>query len=206
MNDEASVIQWLPQGSSIWVAVMLGFVPALVGGVKRRSMTHWYIYGLVCALVAWPLVMLPTIHALVLRRRNATPEQIGHQRRADALALLAEDSVQSYPSWIAELSRRSPAGVDGRYYAYKHLGAGEALALVRQASSNDRAVAYYHGAVHLGFVPKRHRWIADALDDGVSLTAIVEKVEAGWIFRQRARYVGTRIILLSEPSFAFRKR
>lgn len=198
MNDEAIVIHLLLQNPPIWVAFMLGFVPALVAGVKQRPKTRWYLYGLLCALVAWPLVTLPTIHALLLRRRNDAPE--GQRRRADALALLKEASVRSYPSWIAELSSESRAGVDRRHYAYRNLRPGEALALVREPfnASNDYAVAYYHRAVHLGFVPKRHRWIAEALDDGLSLTAIVENIKFNWIFRQRASFVGTRIIVLSD--------
>jgi hypothetical protein len=200
MNDEAIVIQLLLQNSPIWVAFMLGFVPALVAGVKQRPKTRWYLYGLLCALVAWPLVMLPTIHALLLRRRNDAPEPIGQRRRADALALLKEASVRSYPSWIAELGSKSRAGADRHHYAYRNLRPGEALELVREPfnASNDHAVAYYHRAVRLGFVPKRHQWIAEALDDGLSLTAIVENVKFNWIFRRRASFVGTRIIVLSD--------
>jgi hypothetical protein len=120
------------------------------------------------------------------------------QRRADALALLAESSVRSYPSWIAHLERKSPAGIDRRKYAYEHVGPGEALELVREPAnqSDHHAVAYYHRGVHLGYVPKRHRWIADALDDGLRLAVITEKVKTGWIFRRRAKFVGTRILVL----------
>ena len=200
MNNEAIVIQLLLQNSPIWVAFMLGFVPALVASVKQRPKTRWYLYGLLCALVAWPLVMLPTIHALLLRRRIDAPEPMGQRRRADALALLKEASVRSYPSWIAELGSKSRAGADRHHYAYRNLRPGEALELVREPfnASDDHAVAYYHRAVRLGFVPKRHRWIAEALDDGLSLTAIVENVKFNWIFRRRARFVGTRIIVLSD--------
>jgi hypothetical protein len=121
------------------------------------------------------------------------------RRRADALALIAEDSVRSYPSWISELSRKSPDGVDRRRYAYQHLGAGEALEFVRgpNNSTSDHAVSYYHRAVHLGYVPKQHHWIADALDDGLRLAVIVENVKPGWLLR-RAKFVGTRIIVLSD--------
>jgi hypothetical protein len=106
--------------------------------------------------------------------------------------------VQSYRSWITELNRKYSDGVDRRRYAYEHLGAGEALALVRERtdSRSDRAVSYYHRAVHLGYVPKKHHWIADALDDGLRLAVIVEKVKLGWFFRRRAKFVGTRIIVL----------
>ena len=117
-----------------------------------------------------------------------------------ALALLAEDSVRSYPSWIAELRRKSTAGVDRRHYAYEHLGPGEPLELIRGPTnpSNDHAVAYYHRGVHLGYVPRRHRWIAEALDDGLHLMVLVENVKPGWIFRRRAKFIGTRIIVFSD--------
>ncbi len=196
--NETIVIQWLLQNWPIWMALILAFLPSLIAGVKRRSKTRWYVYGLVCALVAWPLVTLPAIHALLLRR--PADGAIDHQRRrADALALIAEDSVRSYPSWIAELRRKLPNGMDCRRYAYKHFGPGEALELVRgpDKSNSDHAVLYYHHAVHLGYVPKQHSWIAEALDDGLSLAVIVESVKLSWLFR-RATFVGTRIIVLSD--------
>jgi HIRAN domain len=144
------------------------------------------------------IVALETTNALPVRP-HGMPEKIRlRQRRADALALLAESSVRSYPSWIADLARKSPAGIDRRKYVYEHVGPGEALELVREPAnrSDDHAVAYYHRGVHLGYVPKRHRWIAEALDDGLRLAAIAEKVKTGWIFRWRAKFVGTRIIVL----------
>ena len=199
MNEP--IVVWLLQNSAIWVAPIVGFVPALIAGVKRRPKTRWYLYGLASALLAWPLVALPTIHVLLLRPRNGVPERVSQERRrADALALLAEESVRSHPSWVAELRRKSPAGIDRRHYAYQHLAPGEPLELVRKPTnpSSDRAVAYYHRAIHLGYVPKRHRWIAEALDDGLRLAVIVENVELGWIFRRRAKHVATRIIILSD--------
>ena len=197
--NEAIVIQWLQHNWLIWIAFILGLIPALIAEVKGRPKTLWYVYGVACALIFWPLVTLPTLHALFVQRRNGRSEHIGRQRRrTDALALLAEESVRSYPSWISELSRKSPDGVDRRRYAYEHLAAGEALELIRGSTnpSSDHAVSYYHRAVHLGFVPKQHRWIAEALDDGLRLAVIVDNVRLGWIFRRRAKFVGTRIIIL----------
>ena len=141
MNEEV-VIQWL-RGN--WLAFILAFIPPLIAEMKGRRRTRWYLYGLACTLLAWPLLSLPTTHVLLLRRRNGVSEQISRQRRrTDALALLGEDSVRSYPSWIAELSHKLPAGVDRRRYAYEHLGAGEALELVREHTDtkSDYAVSY----------------------------------------------------------------
>ena len=140
------------------------------------------------------------IHVFSRRRRTDSAEEISRQRRrTDALALIAEESVRSYRSWIAELSGESD-GVDRRRYAYEQLGAGEALALVRERTgpTSDRAVSYYHRAVHLGYVPKQHHWIAAALDDGLHLAVIVEKIKRGWKVPRRAKFVGTRIIVFHD--------
>jgi hypothetical protein len=134
-------------------------------------------------------------------RPHRIPGQNEQRRRADALALVAEGSVRSYPSWIAELKRKSLANsIDRRRYAYEHIRPGEALELVRgPADQNDgHAVAYHHRGILLGYVPRRHRWIAKALDDGLRLTAIADKVKIGGIFRRRAKFVGTRIIILHD--------
>src|SRR5262249_31895371 len=189
------IVEWLPRYQSIAVALVVGIVPALIARWKRRPMMTWYLYGFVCALLAWPAVAVPAIHALVVRT-HGKPKAISQQRRrANAVALLREESVRSYPSWIAELRGKSPVATERCLYAYQYLGPGEALALVRErADPGDKhAVSYRHRDVHLGYVPARHRWIAEAIDDGLRLLAIVEKVKTSWISRRRATFVGTRI-------------
>jgi HIRAN domain len=198
--NQTTFLEWLPLLRRIGVALAIGFAPALIARWKRRPMTPWYLYGLVCGLLAWPAVALPAIHALLVRRRGK-PEQISQQRRRrSALALLKEEGVRSYPSWIAEFRGKSPTGVELRRYAYEHLEPGESLVLFRErAEPGDKhAVSYRHRDVHLGYVPKRHRWIADAIDDGRRLLAIVETVKTGWIFHRRATSVRTRIIVLHD--------
>jgi hypothetical protein len=128
-------------------------------------------------------------------------ERIEQRRRADALALIAESSVRSYPSWIAELKRKSlVTSIDRRQYAYENVRPGEALELVRGPADPDdsHAVAYHHRGVLLGYVPRRHRWIAKALDDGLRLAAIAERIKIGGIFRRRAKFIGTRIVVLRD--------
>jgi hypothetical protein len=199
MNEDA-LIPWLLQPPGIWIALAGGFVPGLIAALKRRALIRWYLYGFVCTLVAWPLLVLPTIHALLVRRRDMSRPSPQQQRRADALDLLEESSVRSYPSWIAELTRKSPDEIDRRRYAYEHLGPGEALELVRESAhrNNAHAVAYSHRGVRLGYVPKRQRWIAGALDDGLCLAAVAVEVKVGWIARRRAKFVGTRIVVLND--------
>jgi hypothetical protein len=196
MNQDI-LIQWLQQLSPL-PAFAAGFAPAVIARFKRRPMITWYLYGFVCALVAWPLVALPTAHVLLLRPRAASPELVRKQRRAQAMALFAEGSVRCYPSWIAGLRRKSPAGVNRRRYAFDHLGPGEALELVREPGNqrDHHAVVYYHRGVHLGYVPKRHRWVPDAIDDGHRVAAIVDNVKIGGLLRRRAKFVSTRIAIL----------
>ncbi len=174
--SEPTILERLQQLRPIGVALVIGFVPALIARWKRRPMTLWYLYGFVCALLAWPAVALPAIRALLVRA-HGKPEQVSEQRRrASALALLKEESVRSYPSWIAELRRKSPAGIECRRYAYEHLAPGEALILFRErAEPGDKhAVSYRHRDVHLGYVPKRHRWIADAIDVGFASSPLLK--------------------------------
>ena len=196
MNEDV-IIPWLPQHSDIWMALLAGLAPAMIANFKRRSVMRWYLYGFASTVVAWPLVTLPTIHALFLRPRTMSPEARQRQRRADALALVAENSVQSYRTWIAELRRKSPEGVDRRRFIYKEIGAGILIELIREvADDHDKhAVAFRHLGVHIGYVPRRHRWIAHAIDNGRRLVAIVEKVKVGVIFRRRAKFVRIRIVL-----------
>jgi len=197
MNEDV-IIAWLLQLSTMWMALLAGLAPAAIARFKRRPMIWWYLYGFACTQLAWPLIALVTTHALVVRPRTMSTEVRQRQRRADTLALLAESSVRSYPSWIAELRRKSPAGVDRRRYAYEHIGPGEPIELVRDLANqrDDHAVAFRHHGVHLGYVPKRHRWVALAIDDGRRLVAIVDKVKVGGILRRRAKFVRVRIAVL----------
>jgi hypothetical protein len=130
--NEDTIVPWLLQPQAIWMALAGGLVPGLIAVFKRRAVTLWYLYGFACTLVAWPLLAVPTIHALLVRRLDTPQRSPQGQRRADALALIAESGVQSYPSWIADLKGKSPTGIDRRHYAYQHLGSGEALELVRK--------------------------------------------------------------------------
>ena len=196
--NEGIIIPGLLQLSTIWTALLGGLAPAAIASFKRRPMMRWYLYGFTCTLVAWPLITLATIHALFARPRTVSPEDRQRQRRADALALLAESSVRSYPSWIAELRRKSPEGVDRRRYVYEKIGPGEPIELRREpANRRDvHAVSFRHHGIHLGYVPKRHRWVAPAIDEGHWLVAIVDKVKVGGILRRRAKSVRVRIAVL----------
>jgi hypothetical protein len=192
------VLSWPLWSVPIWLVLFLGSVPTAIALVRRQSIAPWALYGFGCALVAWPLVAVPTLHALLIRPRGTSEEDRERQRRADALALIREPSLRSYPSNITELRRPSPAGVNRRRYVYGFIKPGDALELVREdrRRRHKHAVAYCHRGVHLGYVPKRQHWVADALDDGLRLAVIVEKVKTSWFSRKRARSVRTRLVIL----------
>src|SRR5262249_56368437 len=136
----------------------------------------WFVDGLGWAVFGCPWAALPTLPVLSIRPRLIlSKDDRPRQRRADALALLAEPAVRAYPSRIAELRRPSPAGVNRRRYVYGFIKPGDVLELVREREHprNRRAVAYMHRGVHLGYVPRRQGWVADALDDGLPLMLIV---------------------------------
>jgi hypothetical protein len=202
LDDLSTISSWLFRPLPLWQMAFLGALPAAIAGASRRPIAPWFLYGFGCALIAWPLVAVPTLHALLTRRsRHAgapSDEQRERQRRADALALLQEPSVRAYPSRIAELRRPSPAGVNRRRYVYGFIRPGDVLELVRERDHprNRRAVAYMHRGVHLGYVPKRQGWVADALDDGLRLMVIVENVRMSWLSERRARSVRTQIVVL----------
>jgi hypothetical protein len=192
------ILSWLLRPLPVWMMLFLGALPPLIARVRRRPIAPWCAYGFGCAAVAWPLVALPTVHVLLSRPpRTTTQQDRERQRRADALALVREPSVRSYPSRIAELRRPSPAGVDRRRYVYGFIKPGEALELVRERGDPRRkpVVAYKHRGIHLGYVPRRQRWVADALDDGVRLAVIVDEVRMSWLRRRRARSVRTRLVI-----------
>ncbi len=201
MADE-DIFSWLLRPLPIWILLFLAVLPAAVAHVRGRHIAPWWLYGLGCGLFAWPLVAVPTLQGLLMRPlihpRFMTKEDRERQRRTDALALIEEPGVRSYPSRINELRRPSPAGVNRRRYVYRFVKPGEALELVRELDHprNQRAVAYYHRGVHLGYVPKRQRWVAEALDDGLRLAVIVERVKMSWLLRRRARSVRTRLVVL----------
>jgi hypothetical protein len=109
--------------------------------------------------------------------------------------------VRSYRSWIAGLRYRGPDGTNrGRYCAY-NLKVSTRLDLIPEPDNphDQYAVAVKHKGHHLGYIPARHSWIGDALnDEGAVLGCDVDKIETvGWLFR-RASFVGLRITITKD--------
>jgi hypothetical protein len=106
--------------------------------------------------------------------------------------------MRSYPSWIAGLRHRGPKPERlnrGQYC--RHLKKGTPVQLVPEPNNrySNHAVAVMHDGHHLGYIPDRHGWIADALAEGQRLSCVVRTVEfSGWLFR-RASLVGLQVAI-----------
>jgi hypothetical protein len=108
--NEATMFEWLLKLQPIGVALVLGFAPALIARWKRRRMTPWYFYGLVCALLAWPAVALPAIHALLVRRYGKSQQISPQRRRASDLGPAQRGRCAVLP----ELDRRAATQIAHR--------------------------------------------------------------------------------------------
>jgi hypothetical protein len=93
LMDGDIITSWLQQYAAVWApALLAGVAPAIIAFFKGRSVMGWYLYGVACTVVAWPLIALPTVHALLVRPRVASPQNVSlEQRRAQALALFRSE-------------------------------------------------------------------------------------------------------------------
>jgi hypothetical protein len=63
-------------------------------------------------------------------------------------------------------------------------------------------VAVLHQNRHLGYIPDRHYWIAEAIAEGKQLSCDIARMEIeGWLFR-RASFVGLRVTVEGDPAIA----
>lgn len=110
--------------------------------------------------------------------------------------------MRSYPSWIAGLKYPAPDGTDrGAYCA--GLAEGSLLNMSREPTNkfDSNAVALHHDGKNLGYIPQRHAWVGEAIDEGKALQCAVIEVEVtgGGIFsKKRAEHVETRISVVTE--------
>jgi hypothetical protein len=101
--------------------------------------------------------------------RALTPEQE---------ALVRSRARRAYPCAIAGLAH---AGADGRPRAdlVRALPVGAVLRLLAEPGNphDPDAVGVWRDGAHLGYVPMRHGWVAEALDEGDDLAAVLSRVE-----------------------------
>lgn len=153
---------------------------------------EWFVVGFVAAFV---LLAASTAIRVAIRKLatllHGEPEYIGLHKRA----VPAGGELRWYPSWIAGLAWRSPTGLKRWTYVYRHLKPGIELELRREPLNkfDHLAVAYYHHGNHVGYVPRKHHWVAEAMDEGHRLSAIVHELEIKGLFIRRATHVRTAI-------------
>ena len=109
--------------------------------------------------------------------------------------------MRSYPSWIAGIQYPSPDGTDRATYC-AGLAIGSALRLKPEPDNayDESAVALHHENRHVGYVPRRHSWVGDAINEGKVLECCVVDIEiaGGFLRRRRAEHVETRITIVAE--------
>jgi hypothetical protein len=133
MNEEI-VIQWLQRN---WLAFILAFIPPLIAEMKGRPKTRWYLYGLACTLVAWPLVSLPTT--------PLTTELLGH-------AVPSSKKEDVYSRNVRAARTRAGGRSDELWYQPER-GLSPSRRLCREDSQGGEAGGLARGAVEQIEVP-----------------------------------------------------
>ena len=102
--------------------------------------------------------------------------------------------ARTYSSWITGLRYPGPDGTNRQKYCCS-LRSGTVVRLVREPENqySDLAVGVKYQDRHLGYIPDRHAWIADAIDEGKILTCTVSRIETVGFFFPRAKYVGLSV-------------
>lgn len=110
--------------------------------------------------------------------------------------------VREYPSFIAGLRYRGRA----RYCA-RRLSVGDRLVL-REEPDNpvdpDGAVTIAPANAPsrvIGYVPREHHWVHEALDEGKAVDAVVKTIECdGWLFFRKAWRIWIGLSIMSQSS------
>ncbi len=179
----------LPQRSSVQVdsgppkPASEAFVPhGMVGGRPFRQNPD----GSATVLAEGREVVFPSRAKAVqafgeLRVHEAWPPVEEDFGEDDEDADVVHERGRAYPSFVAGLAhsvRHKGACRSRARYAFAMVHAGDPLLLVREPDNphDDRAVAVHHQGFPLGYVPKRHRWVADSIDEGDRITASVTTI------------------------------
>ncbi|CAN7333670.1 HIRAN domain-containing protein [Bosea sp. LjRoot90] len=109
---------------------------------------------------------------------------------------------RSYPSFVAGLSHsvRWKGSTRSRSrYAVVEIRPGDRLEVVRTPDHPDDpgAVALSHNGFPLGFVPRRHAWVGQALDEGDVIQIVVDTV-APSRENPQITFIGTRVHVLAD--------
>jgi hypothetical protein len=99
---------------------------------------------------------------------------------------------RSYTSFIAGLRHRAPDGTHRQRYCARQLKRGVTVELTPEPDnpSNAAAIAVKHAGRHLGYIPKRHDWVAASLAAGDTVACSVDEIEyVGWPFKRAGRVV-----------------
>lgn len=144
--------------------------PSAGGIAAINALLGWTLLGWVAAL-AWALTYIPpSRNALIVRRGASRSSPAAPERGPDE---------RVYPSFVAGLAYPDPvSGTIRADYALGLVREDDELIPRREPDNpyDPKAVLLLHQGFGLGYVPRRHDWIADAMDDGKRIRIFVTKV------------------------------
>ncbi len=139
-----------------------------------NALLGWTLLGWVAAL-AWALTYIPpSRNALIVRRGSGRPSPLPSPSAPER-----SPDERVYPSFVAGLAYPDPAsGTIRADYALGLVREDDELIPRREPDNphDPKAVLLLHQGFGLGYVPRRHDWIADAIDDGKRIRIFVTKV------------------------------
>lgn len=96
-----------------------------------------------------------------------------------------------YPSWVAGLHFPDQNGIDRGLYCAQ-IKIGDEIKMVREPENphDPKAVGLWHKSQHIGYIPMKHEWIAEAIDEKRRIGAVAREV---LIEDGRASFVGIEV-------------
>lgn len=175
--------------AAAFMAVFVYFLPTVVAAKRGHQsgasifvvnlFFGWTLLGWVAAL-AWALAATtdrgdvdPAVVRYVERQAPARPPE--PVAAGDPLA-----GGRPYRSWVAGLKFADGAtGVSRAAYAAARVQEEDELVPVREPLNphDPRAVRLDHAGFALGYLPRRHDWIAAAIDEGKRVRIFVDEVD-----------------------------
>jgi len=178
MADDG-LFPWLAAGFADLDAAAVFFLPlpAVVAGIRQRQIDAVvFLLGFGCALFAWAhWLWCPALHALLDPARGSCRKRIASGSAAPMRSAFARRAEHTLLPQSHQRTQTSgpPAGVDRRAATSTGLSSrAEALEFGARARASAKKPARGGSPTTIEELTsdtsrKRHRWIADALDDGL---------------------------------------
>lgn len=139
-----------------------------------NALLGWTLLGWVAAL-AWALSHIAATPQPLIIRTSKRASPIERQPSSSK----TDTDERAYPSFVAGLAYPDPAtGTIRADYARGLVREDDELIPRREADNphDPKAVQLFHQGFALGYVPRRHDWVADAIDHGKTVRIFVTRI------------------------------